>query len=74
MSKSKSWTPNCRLDVTDFYNLFLKFSDPENDILYVDVVLCNELERLINDDIVITFDERNVHLVHLCDYEVSNTT
>ena len=60
LSKSKSKTPNCPLDVKDLYNHFLKLSDPEDNFLYADVDVCNELERLIADDIVVTFDELNV--------------
>ena len=33
LSKSKSKTPNCPLDVKDLYNHFLKLSDPEDDFL-----------------------------------------
>ena len=51
---------NCPLDVKDLYNHFLKLSDPEDDFLYADADVCNELERLIADDIVVTFDELNV--------------
>ena len=40
------------------YNHFL--SDPEDDFLHADVDVCNELERLIADDIIVTFDELNV--------------
>ena len=60
MSKTKSKTPNCPLDVKDLYNHFLKLSGPEDDFLYADADVCNELERLIADDIVVTFDELNV--------------
>ena len=60
MSKSKSKTPNCPLDEKDLYNHFLKLGDPEDDFLYADVNVCNELERLITNDIDVTFDELNV--------------
>ena len=60
LSKSKSNTPNCPLDVKDLYNHFSKLSDPKDDFLYADVDVCNELERRIADDIVLTFDELNV--------------
>ena len=60
LSKSKSKSPNCPLDVKDLYNHFLKLSAPEDDFLYADADVCNELERLIADDIVVTFDELNV--------------
>ena len=60
LSKSKSKTPNCPLDVKDLYNHFIKLGDPEDDFLFADVDVCNELESLIADDIVVTSDELNV--------------